>query len=98
MPRHAARVANCADHSQAFKGALLNSLRQLVCEIALLKIAAGRNVHDANVVFITMVQDPYEATPNLIFRNATRQSDLNEHEICVRGDAAINTFGKRATA
>ena len=65
MAWHHARIADRANHDQPLAYRALNKLTQWTLQVWQLKVAAGRNVDDANVVFFLIRQHPFEAASNV---------------------------------
>src|SRR5437667_3784147 len=98
MTGHIPGVSGGADNSNPRVGTLLDGLRQRVRQVALFKVAACRDVDNANLVFVRMSEHPLEPALDLIFADAPRAANLHQHEAGLRGYAAIKTAGECAAS
>ena len=92
MIRQMSRVADRAYDRDPGGSAEFYSFRQRVVEIALFIIAACGNVHDANIVFLSIRKHPLESLLNIFFGYPTGAGELYQNDIRIGRKAAIESI------
>ena len=85
-------VADGTNDRDAGGRTFLDRLRQRIVQIAGLFVAAGRDVDDANAVFFAVFEHPFESVLDVPIRDAAGACQLDQNDIGVRSDAAIETI------
>src|SRR5258707_110819 len=98
MTRNVARISDRADHGPPGARTTLNRLRQRISKIALFKVAAGRDIDHANLMFFHVGQDPFEPLLNLVLTDPAGAANLDQYDVSVRSDAAIEAIRECAVS
>ena len=98
MIRQMSGIADRTNDRDPCSGAFFDRLRKRVVQIALLVIAARRNIDDAYVVFFAVLKHPFEAVLNISLGDPARSREFDQHDIGIRRDAAIKSVRKRTVS
>src|SRR6185437_12533775 len=82
-------ITDCTNNYQALSNRPLDNLTQRTIQVRLFKVSAGGDVDDANVVLLFVVQDPFQATRDVLIGYVTRAANLNQHYLGFGRDTAI---------
>src|ERR1041385_3849451 len=95
--RHA-RITDSTNYNQTFSHGAFDHLAQRAFQIGPLKISAGGNVYNSNLIFVLMLKHPFKSADDVRIRNVTRASNFDQYQRRLGCDTAIKTIRQMPVA